>query len=343
MKKFFLFLALITLTPACSLVASPPPTPTVTPCSAIHKLFWPPRDLAVTPEGHIWAVGEDGAWWLDPTSGACALFTEENGPAEEFLSAVAVDLNGDVWMGGWWSGAISRFDGRRWTTYTDYQGDIRTIGLSDIAVAPDGTLWIGFPDYAYHFDGQEWTLYTENDGIPGGGVTAIAAAPDGTVWFGAIASRGDRGGIARFDGETWVTYTESDGLVDNNIEVLAVSADNAVWAGSKSGVSRFDGQHWATYTKEDGLISEHIMDIATGPDGSVWIATAEGIARFDGAHWTAYTRRDGLLSDFVSAIAVSTSGEVWAGMEGGIARFDGQHWITYRIGRDFPTPGSTTP
>ncbi|RME80807.1 MAG: DUF4185 domain-containing protein [Caldilineae bacterium] len=93
-KIFYPFLALVVLTSACDLASPIPPTPTMAPCDAISEFFWASFDLAIAQDAHIWAVGDDGAWRLDPNNKTCALFTEENGLAGDSLSAVAVNTNG---------------------------------------------------------------------------------------------------------------------------------------------------------------------------------------------------------------------------------------------------------
>lgn len=316
----------------------PPPTPAPVPCDTLPYSFLP-NDLAFDHDGNLWITSFDGALRLDTVSGLCTHFTKENGLAEELLAAVAVGPDGDVWLGGYWNGDISRFDGRRWTTYTDYDGSAdKGNGIFDITVAPDGALWFGVARYAYRFDGQTWTAYTADDGLPRLGVTAIAAAPDGTIWFGGTETTAGTGGLARFDGESWTSYTRDDGLVDNDIEAIAVAPDGAVWVGTRRGVSRFDGEAWVTYTENDGLANNWVRDIAVGPDGAVWFATPEGISRFDGEHWTIYTESDGLLSDSGRAITVAPDGRICAGVTGGVSCFDGERWSAYKVGRGVPTP-----
>ena len=109
-------LAMLILLTLLASACGPPPMPTAAPCDAFP--FFAPHDLAFDRDGNLWAASTEGAWRLDPTGGTCALFTEENGLAEEYLNAVAVGPDGDVWFGGYRKGDISRFDGRRWTAYT---------------------------------------------------------------------------------------------------------------------------------------------------------------------------------------------------------------------------------
>ena len=324
-----MLILLTLLATACGL----PPTPALAPCDTLPQFL--PADLAFDRDGNLWAASIEGAWRLDPTSGMCIHFTEENGLAEDYLSAIAVGPDGDVWFGGWRNGDISRFDGRRWTTYTEYDGSAdEGNAVLGIAVAPDDALWFAVAYYAYCFDGKTWTSYTAYDGLPDLGVTAIAAAPDGTIWFGGSEFGDAPGGIARFDGESWASYTSDDGLADNDITDIAVAPDGVVWVGTGHGVSRFDGETWVTFTEKDGLAGNWVEDIAVGPDGAIWFATLKGVSRFDGENWTTYVEGDGLLNNNVRALAVAPDGEIWAGMAGGVSCFDGKRWIAHKVGRD---------
>ncbi|MCJ7622153.1 MAG: hypothetical protein MUO76_01525, partial [Anaerolineaceae bacterium] len=84
----------------------------------------------------------------------------------------------------------------KWTTYTT------TEGLSDnntrsIAVAPDGTVWVGtFGAGVSSLKNGSFTNYSTDHGLGHKQVMAIAVAPDGTVWAGTIL------GLSRFDGST---------------------------------------------------------------------------------------------------------------------------------------------
>jgi ligand-binding sensor domain-containing protein len=71
--------------------------------------------------------------------------------------------------------------------------------LDLLAIAPDGSLWLGSADGIAHYDGQRWTEHTRRNGLVRGRITALAAAPDGTVW----AAGGEE--ISRYDGRRWRT------------------------------------------------------------------------------------------------------------------------------------------
>ena len=107
--------------------------------------------------------------------------------------------DGDVWLGGYRKGDISRFDGRRWTAYTEEDGLVHD-HIMDIAIGPEGAVWFATAEGIARFDGERWTVYTEGNGLLSNVVLAIAVAPDGTVWAGMD------GGLAGFDGQHWTVH-----------------------------------------------------------------------------------------------------------------------------------------
>jgi sugar lactone lactonase YvrE len=200
-----------------------------------------------------------------------------------YVNDIAFDRDGNLWAAG--SGGVVRWDltDGTYTKYTVHEGlpgnDVRSIAL-----APDGTLWIGvFHGGVSRFDGQTWTTYGEDEGPPLDNVLSIAMTPDGALWVGTS------GGVSRFDGQTWTTYTQDDGLAHFYVQSIAVAPDGALWVGTPGGVSRFDGQTWTAYTEEDGLVRNAVQSIAAAPNGTLWFGTPGGVSRFDGQTWTAYT------------------------------------------------------
>lgn len=165
-----------------------------------------------------------------------------------------------------------------WINYV-VEKDIPARFIKDIAVGPDGSVWVGAgADGILHFDGKKWTGHTADD-IGAGGfalvdVQSVAVDSEGILWAGTKA------GLLRFDGESWKTYTTEDGLVSNSVNALAVEPDGVLWIGTNEGVSRFDGETWTAYTPQDGLVSNNVFSIAVASNGAVWVGTDKGLSHY---------------------------------------------------------------
>lgn len=316
---------------ACSSARMPTPVS----CTTLPAPAHAPEDMVFDADGNLWiAYGVsqlEGAVRLsDPTDGMCEHFHRENTLEIRAVSALAVDHEGNLWFGSWDRGDLVRFDGRRWRTFTEYDGSAdEGNSVFDITAAPNGDLWVGIPYYAFRFDGREWTTYTVNDGLPTLGVTAIAVAADGKTWFGGLGMGDDSqdSSVASFDTTGWTTYNRQDGLVDNDVNDIAVSPSGVVWVGTHHGLGRFDGERW-----ESKYTDHYVSDVDVDAAGGVWVATNRGVLHFDGETWTTSTEDNGLPNNDVGALAVAPNGTIWAGTREGISRFDAGSWLFYPIG-----------
>jgi hypothetical protein len=292
------------------------------------------RSLAVASDGSLWAATSDGIVRWDPNTQTPTIYTTDHGLPPAGAWFVEVGLDGTVWAGGdeWMArfdgtltlfpvpntspfhqvavgpdgavlvafetGELGRFDGSDWQTLdapsiAQPQGD-----RAQVAVAPDGTVWVGLSDDnpdesadtvsrgVASFDGSAWTVYTTADGLPPRVGNLIAVAPDGTVWAGSAGSLGadgtsvSGGGAASFDGTAWTGFTIADGLPSNDVDIM-IGADGSVWAIDVwgGGVSLFDGTTWIPRPEVNGF---GVVDA----DGRFWAPSDEaggGIVGFDGA------------------------------------------------------------
>ncbi|MBL8448022.1 MAG: regulator [Zoogloeaceae bacterium] len=106
-----------------------------------------------------------------------------------YVFAIHVDGAGDVWAGTW-GGGVSRFDGKKWVSYSTPEG---LAGNIVYAIARDGKgqLWFGTNGGVSRFDGKRWRSFTRKDGLLSDNVYALAALPNGEVWAGM------KGGVSR--------------------------------------------------------------------------------------------------------------------------------------------------
>jgi len=102
---------------------------------------------------------------------------------------IEVAPNGDVWVGGfvtadWDQVVLARYYGAEWTVYDWPFADRSPAGevlFFDLAVGPDGTLWLSFPGGLGSYDGTTWSLRAAT--MAEGGIAIVDVAPDGTVWY----------------------------------------------------------------------------------------------------------------------------------------------------------------
>jgi hypothetical protein len=156
----------------------------------------PDVDMAVLAGGEVWITTAQGGWCstgpLMHYDGATMEEVQVGGRpfsvGEPYAWAVEAAPNGDLWVEGFFGGyqlMLARFDGEAWTLYDWPFSPIEGCWdpLLDMAVGPDGVVWLAYPGGLGSFDGTEWTPHIEGDWI-----TSVEVAPDGAVWYGDLAS-----------------------------------------------------------------------------------------------------------------------------------------------------------
>ena len=93
--------------------------------------------------------------WFGTTNGA-SHFDEQtwtsypesdDGLAHKLVPSIVEDQDGALLFGTGYG--LSRFDGQSWTTFDPYDG--APVSITDLALSPDGTLWVGTPIGVYHY------------------------------------------------------------------------------------------------------------------------------------------------------------------------------------------------
>ena len=156
-----------------------------------------PTVMAATPDGSIWIaergyIQSDLYRYAGGSMEAVQIGDYQHVPSNPSAPVGVFDLevapNGDLWLAGFDEEnrdqvVLARFDGEQWTTYDQPFADQSHAPelYFDLAVGPDGTLWVAFPGGLGSYDGTNWSVRaTEFKAYEGG---PVDVAPDGTVWY----------------------------------------------------------------------------------------------------------------------------------------------------------------
>lgn len=346
MRKRVLTIIIPILLIGCSqaLPSAPPRNPT------------PPRFVNFETGANVKSLAFDGAdLWLGLANGVIRYDTRTSDQHQVFtvrstggllsngIYKIAVDPKGVKWIGTY-GGGLSRFDGKKWTTFTPYGGGeiaydhtwsiypagsgLGDLWVYDIYFDSDGTAWIATWKGVSHFDGKRFKTYTQRDGLLDKWVYAIAKDHDGIFWFGT------EGGLNRFDGRNWKSYTHSDGLgADMHPQNPGGGTPPQQTPSDDSyPEDASPGGHHGRHRKENRTANPNfILDIAVDRKNNKWIGTwGAGLSRFDGKNWTTYTAGSGTIGgNFVHALEIDPQGNLWAATNQGVTRFDGSGWKSY--------------
>ncbi|MBI2305923.1 MAG: regulator [Rhodocyclales bacterium] len=106
-----------------------------------------------------------------------------------YVVSLEVDRQGHIWAGTW-GGGLSRFDGKKWTSYTTADGlpgnHVFMLHMDD-----KGRLWVGTNNGLTQYqDGKFGKAMTTADGLFANNVFAMSSTAAGDLWIGSF------GGVA---------------------------------------------------------------------------------------------------------------------------------------------------
>ncbi len=261
---------------------------------------------------------------------------------ENDVRAIAVDAKGGVWVATK-EGVRTLRDGK-WDTL----GGMGDIGSTfDVAVDPQGTIWVGAWNGLYRVAGDSFERVAEVESP----IANLGVNHDGLIAAGVDA-------IWRFDGKTWVRIrgpwsdspravlpqssngfylgtshglferslngdsrlVREDELVSGFVRALAMGGDGRLWVGQLGGVDVYrNGRRIQSLTQAEGLPNYDVRALAIAPDGAVWMGTALGVARYDGASWSLRHGLRWLVSNDVRDLAIAADGSVWVATGKGVS------------------------
>ena len=203
------------------------------------------------------------------------------------------------------------------TTYTTADG-LPSNDVRDLALAPDGSLWMATASGVVNYDGVGFTVHTTatHPGLASDDVLAIAVTTDGTVWAGTDF------GVSVLTGPDYVTYTSADGLGDDQVKNIKQAPNGDVWIGTINGATRFGGGNFTAFGAP-GIPFGGVLNFAFAPNGDVWMSGGLfGIIIYDGATFTTISTTQGLIANRIRAIAFTDAGHKWVATAEGISVLD---------------------
>lgn len=105
-----------------------------------------------------------------------------------YVFSILAAPDGSIWAGTW-GGGVSRFDGKKWTSFTTQEGLSGNIVYS-MARDAKGVMWFGTNNGVTRYDGKNWRSFGRHQGMPESNIYTIAVAPNGNIWAGT------KGGVA---------------------------------------------------------------------------------------------------------------------------------------------------
>lgn len=281
-------------------------------------------------------VGNRSALWVSSgfgisvisQRGAAQFYNDSNSALEtNQIYRLVADPTGTVWIGA--QDALYKVVNNEWTVYDQtfvLASRFPSGALKGLAVAKDGTLWIGSDQgEVCHFDPvtvQCREFFAGIEGMAVGALTSLAIGPEGNIYFAT-----DGGGISVYNGEQWRTLLlPNERLAGNQVRDLAQDAGGSLWIATEAGIQRLElaagGGSQIFAVENSGLTSVESEVLHPAPQTGIWLG-ALGASYFNGSTWQSYTNADGLAGSLVQTIATDNQGRTWFGTEFGLSIWNG--------------------
>ena len=164
--------------------------------------------------------------------------------------------------------------------------------ILDLAVAPDGRIWVGKPGAVLELNPANGNVvsYDQRDGIPHSSIRAIAVSQEGTVWIGTSRE------VAHLEGTRWVAHPASSDGGRAQIDDIAVAPDGTVWFVGPGGATVYDPEsdtwQYQVISGDDLDSDGEAVGVEAGPDDSLWFATRHSLYhREPSGSWVVHKQR----------------------------------------------------
>ncbi|HYG24142.1 MAG TPA: two-component regulator propeller domain-containing protein [Verrucomicrobiae bacterium] len=306
--------------------------------------------LVQAPDGAVWASSL-GEGLIEFRNGKLAAFNASMGLSDNFVGALIVDQEGNLWVGttaglnrvrrsqlvvfgrgdGLGIGPIQGlaelapgvvwtakpgdglfgWTGRSFTRIGSANALLRGAAVNSILVSSDTQCWVATTSGLMHFAEPLNREASPAFVVSGADVIAVLESRDQTIWIGAR-----NGGLWHRTGGRWLPKSSWA----RSITCLAQGRDGQLWIGTDGqGVIPFDSGS-AAINKGAGLLSDTIRTLYDDGAGTLWIGTAAGgLARWRDNRLSNFTTREGLPDNTISQIVEDDSGRLWVGSNRGLA------------------------
>ncbi|MBI5084690.1 MAG: PAS domain S-box protein [Acidobacteria bacterium] len=303
-------------------------------------------------------LGPPAALCLDPhraiSQYALDHWQAREGLEQSTVQAIAQTQDGYLWLGT--RNGLVRFDGARFRVFSSKTTpEMAHENISDLAVTPDGTLWVGMSQGGLlKYRGGKFIRLTTRDGLGGEAIRSLLVDVDGSLWVGTFG----RGVTHLKDGKARV-FNSSQGMASNTVRVMARAVGGGVWVGTDLGLYKINGEEvtplpaglgvdrgmvvavhqdangelWVgvdkvgllhirgetskTLTTADGLCSITVRNVRRDRDGNLWVSTSGGLNRITYRGIDSFTQKDGLTHSYVRLVFEDLEGALWLGLFGG--------------------------
>lgn len=202
-----------------------------------------------------------------------AFFDLKDGLASSEVNGIQEDAHGNLWLPCWLGGGaskavggLSRFDGTSFVNFSSHDSGLVADTPLDVAVAPDGAIWIATVSGVSRYDPESFASYGRADGLKLRNspefyaLSASHCQADGTLWFT------EENGLVRFDGANFLHSSFAGPLG----RILSLR-DGRMWLADPA--NGLFALHGSSFTN---LVRTGSIDLSEARDGTLWVVAPTG-------------------------------------------------------------------
>jgi signal transduction histidine kinase/ligand-binding sensor domain-containing protein len=293
---------------------------------------WNNRELVTPPaaDGHVNSIIErqNGEIWFSrvqrfqQNGAVCKVLGERikcygkpDGLPLDTGNALAEDTSGNLWFGD--PSTVVRWNGSSVRTFSP-QGleRNRSDGVTGIAAAPDGSVWLGFAIRGHGLGLQNVvndvltpfvTPELDSSTLI---VNTLFLDREKTLWVGTESQ-----GIYRIHGHTVDHFGAADGLSSNFVNTFYEDHEGDLWIATSRGIDCFRDLRVTSFTGREGLPMEEVDSVLASRDGTIWAGGPENLVSIRGRHVISIQSHKGLPGNQVTSLLEDHAARLWVGVD----------------------------
>jgi signal transduction histidine kinase/ligand-binding sensor domain-containing protein len=224
------------------------------------------------------------------------------------------DGSGSLWTG--YGATLTRWQLGSPSTYAQHGLRLRATGVHSLALARDGSIWVGMQNGGRGAGLQQFTNGTWKPFIAQRfdsstlTVTALLLDRKNTLWVGTGQ------GLYRIRGRQVDHYGSSDGLSGDYVSNMGVYEDREgnIWVATSQGLDCFRDLPVTTYTIPEGFPTGEVDSVFASRDGTIWSGSTNYLVGLRQER-TPVIEAQRAPGDVVYALLEDHAGRLWVGVD----------------------------
>jgi len=318
------------------------------------------RDIAQTPEGHLWFATWEGLVRYNGLDFTVFDRSTRPGLRDNGVGALFVDRDGGLWISDSRGNVTRRSADGRWQVFP-HAPPAPQVLIQAMQMDSHGRLWLlyeGSGIGSLTRDGQFAYQPTPPDVPMAMSFTKLVVDAQDRVWVGTLNGlvvRGADGVLRRApeswglgrglvwpyrapDGVLWIVageriYRMQDGApqlqqrLATGMHITSMLQDRHgdLWLGTESqGLLRLSRHGLERLPAGLSLPGGRVVSLREDAEGSIWVGANGGLYRLRETLFSSFTERDGLSGDYVRTVLEDRSRQLWVGSASGLDRRDSE-------------------